>query len=74
MEVTKMTEKRWWVKFCQCGRWAQARPANPSGAKEPDEVEVTEEEFSELRKRSGWVRDWYIGNQLTRLINEHRCK
>jgi hypothetical protein len=74
VEVTKMTEKKWWVKFCQCGRWAQARPANDWWEKAPDEVEVTNEEFAELRRRSGRVRDWYIGNTLTRLINEHKCE
>jgi hypothetical protein len=70
----KMTEKKWWVVFCKCGRWAQARPANDWWEKAHDEVEVTNEEFAELRRRSGRVRDWYIGNTLTRLINEHKCE
>jgi hypothetical protein len=70
-----VTEK-WWVKFCpQCGRWAQARPANPWWTKAADEIEVSGDEFSELRrKQGGRVRDWYIGKTLTRLINEHKCR
>jgi hypothetical protein len=69
-----MAETRWWIRFCGCGRWAQARPAYPWWERAADEVEVGEEEFAELRRQDGTVRDWYIGKTLTRLVNEHRCK
>jgi hypothetical protein len=65
---------KWWIKFCSCGKWLQARPANEWWTKEPDEVEVSEEEFERLKwAEGGRLRDWYIGSQLTRIINEHRC-
>jgi hypothetical protein len=65
---------KWWVTFCdRCGRWAQARPAMPWWEKREDEVEVDEDEFRKLRRSSGYVRAWYIGDQVTRLVNEHRC-
>jgi hypothetical protein len=66
--------KRWWVKFCECGRWREARPANEWWEKSADEVEVSEEEFLRLKWSQGKkLRDWYIGSQLTRIVNEHEC-
>jgi hypothetical protein len=65
---------KWWVKFCSCGRWKEARPANEWWEKSAEEVEVSEEEFQRLVwTQGGRLRDWYIGSQLTRIINEHRC-
>jgi hypothetical protein len=65
---------KWWVRFCRCGKWAQARPANPWWTKAPDEVEVDENEFQRLKWEQGKeLRDWYIGEQLTRIVNEHKC-
>jgi hypothetical protein len=65
----------WWVKFCSCGRWNQARPANEWWEKSPGEVEVSEEEFRKLIwSQGGRLRDWYIGDSLTRIVNEHKCE
>jgi hypothetical protein len=65
---------KWWVTFCdRCGRWARLRPAMPWWEKREDEVEVDEDEFRKLRRSSGYVRAWYIRDQVTRLVNEHRC-
>jgi hypothetical protein len=76
VEVIEMKERKWWVTFCPtCGKWRQARPANPWWTKSPNEVEVSDSEFAELQwKEGGTIRDWYIGETLTRLVNEHRCK
>jgi hypothetical protein len=70
-----MTARKWWIRYCRCGKWAQARPANEFWTKAEDEVEVSSEEFRKLIwEQGGNLRDWYIGNQLTRIVNEHRCK
>jgi hypothetical protein len=56
---------RWWVIRCRgCGRVVEARPAEPWWVKREEEEEVE----CEGTPTSG--RRWYIGDQLTRIVNE----
>ena len=70
-----MATERWWVIRCsKCGMWLQARPAKPYWTKTDEEEEV------EVPSGYSWFggRRWYIGDTLTRIINEYhteeRCK